>query len=89
MRARVTNVQETAQYVLDSHQDLALLDRLRAAALDLLLTPAPTVADLNRKKTMRRSRFYTADANEHRIDAAIAKDEEWLRENARPQRVAR
>jgi len=77
------NVKEAAAFASDTHEDYKVLDRIREAELQLLLTPAPTVGELNRKKALRRNVYAPVIAGrEQRIDASIAQDEEWLKANA-------
>jgi hypothetical protein len=74
----------------DLDKGFELLDRCRAAELELLLTPAPTVATLIEKKRMRASNWHRSTANSHgqAIDAIIARDEAWLKANAPVRRKA-
>jgi hypothetical protein len=69
---------------------LPLVDKRKAARDRLLLTPAPTVASLNRKKAILASRRQTTINQTTRVQAAklIAADEVWLKATA-PQRRAR
>lgn len=65
-----------------------LIDRARAAGNQLLLTPAPTVAALNRKKAMLASRRGVPIDEMTRTEAQklIAADEAWLKKAAPKRR---
>lgn len=62
---------------------LPLTDRRREAAQNLLLTPAPSMADLTVKRRMRSQAHHGVDrATALKIDALIEADEAWLLANA-------
>jgi hypothetical protein len=62
---------------------LPLTDRRRDAAQNLLLTPAPSMADLNVKRRMRSQSHHGVDhALAAKIDTLIAADDAWLLANA-------
>jgi hypothetical protein len=61
----------------------ALVDKRRSAAKQLMLTPAPTMADLNLKRRMRSQAHHgIVEAACAEIDALIKADEAWLLANA-------
>jgi hypothetical protein len=90
-RAFEYGVEDAAPFAQFENLDcwLDLCSKKQAAIGLLLLTPAPTVAALNRKKALRSSpRMYHVKVDLAAVDRLIGEDEAWLRANRPGRRSA-
>lgn len=78
---------EDARPYKDLDRGSDLLNMVVAAALMLLLTPAPAAYALSEKRKLVKAymwRFH--ELEQKKVERQLADDEEWLRVNARPRR---